>query len=97
MKKHQSYSNKMYSKKTYGEFKDKWDHSGYDALIREDTKREYSPKNYVFKKRKDDNFRYNKEVILFKNFYYIFLNFLPFLHFTDFYIFSLLFSKIGEN
>ena len=62
MKKYQAYPNKSYSKKFYGEPREKWDHGGYDALVKEDTKTESSSQNYYFRKKKDDNSRYGKEV-----------------------------------
>lgn len=65
MRKAQSYSNKPYWKKSRGENKDKWDHSGYDALMSEDNKPksiENYQNNYYLKKKREDNFRNGKDV-----------------------------------
>lgn len=57
------FSNKPYRKRPFGEPKDKWDHEGYDALMQESTRSEYSPQNYYFKKKKDEGYSYRKEVL----------------------------------
>ena len=69
------FANKPYRKRPFGEPKDKWDHEGYDALMQESTRNEYSPQNYYFKKKRDDGYSYRKEVFsLYSPFFQVYLS-----------------------